>query len=306
MTIYEKNGKYGIRIEQVMSDEFEVLNVIEKEDAICNLFWKEQNKNLHLSFYSGIKEIQALEFMDYLVHNYTIVQGNAQEAKAMLDGVFLQTMLMEYEENSIEQLLQKIVGKYFADCGCIYAVEFAEKNKDSILKMSSYRKKKIPWFYVKTTDFLSAGEKFYLKSIENQSRVLLEASDDIYIMIGQRGEIYHIDREKFEKTYEASEEYLDIFEQMLSFIPEVQKYEDGEYISLDEMAHLCYPKTYSGIYAIPLEGRTKVFNPYNDGQYFLGQEGDYLAIRKDDLQDIYIIQKNIFHESYEEEEVVKF
>ena len=45
---------------------------------------------------------------------------------------------------------------------------------------------------------------FYLKSIENQSRVLIEASDDIYIMIGQRGEIYHIDKEKFEKTYEAS------------------------------------------------------------------------------------------------------
>ena len=105
MTIYEKNGKYGIKIEQVVSDGFEVSNILEREESVCSLFWKEQNKNLQLAFYSNIKEIQALEFMDYLVHNYTIVQGNAYEAKAMLDGVFLQTMLMEYEENSIEQLL---------------------------------------------------------------------------------------------------------------------------------------------------------------------------------------------------------
>ena len=199
----------------------------------------------------------------------------------------------------MQQGLEKIVERYFSNCECLYAVEYAKKNQDMIFKMPFYTKKKIPWAYVKTTDILQAGEKFYLKSLENQSRVLLDASENIYIMIGQRGEIYHMDREKFENTYETSEEYLDIFEQMLSYMPEIQRFEDDEFVSLDEIAHLCYPKTSGGIYAIPLEHRTKVFNPYSSGQYFLGQEGDYLAIRKDDLQDIYIIQKDIFQESYE-------
>ena len=300
MIIYEKNRMYGIKIEEMPVEKFDKTDGMEKEIRVCNLFWAEQNKDISLSFYSNIKEIQALEFMDYLVHDYAIVQGNAHKAQVVLDGVFLQTMLLEFEENTIEGLLKKITENYFANCGCIYAVEFAEKNKDLILKMPDYTKKKIPWSYVKTTDFMQTGEKFYLKSIENQSRILLEASEDIYIMIGQRGEIYHIDREKFEKTYEASEEYLDIFEQMLSYMPEIQRYEDDEFVSLDDLAHLCYPKTSEGIYAIPLECRTKVFNPYNNGEYFLGRKGDYLAIRKDDIQDIYIIQKNIFHESYEE------
>lgn len=299
MIIYEKNGMYGIKIEKKASEKTDETDVVKNEISICNLFWEEQNKDIIISFYSGIKEIQALEFMDYLVHDYAIVQGDALKAQVVLDRIFLQTMLMEYEEDTIEGLLKKITERYFADCDCIYAVEFAEKNREWILKMSSYTKKRIPWSYVRTTDFMHIGEKFYLKSIENQSRILLEASDDIYIMIGQRGEIYHIDREKFEKTYEASDEYLDIFEKMLSYMPEIQRCEDGEYVSLDESAHLCYPKTYGGIYAIPLVCRTKVFNPYNNGEYFLGQEGDYLAIRKDDLQDIYIIQKNIFYESYE-------
>lgn len=300
MIKYDKKGKYGIKIEQVPLEKFNETDVIEKEKQICNLFWAEQNKDILFSFYSSIKEIQALEFMDFLVHDYVIVQGNAHKAQAVLDAVFSQTMLMEFEENTIQGLLEKIVERYFTNCECIYAAEYAEKNRNLILNTSLYTKKKIPWAYVKTTDVLQTGEKFYLKSLENQSRVLIEASEEIYIMIGQRGEIYHINREKFEKTYEASEEYLDIFEQMLSYMPEIQRYEDGEFVSLDEIAHLCYPKTSGGIYAISLDGRTKVFNPYNDGQYFLGQEGDYMAIRKDDLQDIYIIQKDIFLESYEE------
>ena len=299
MIKYEKNGKYGIKIEQVSLEKFNETDDMKKESPICNLFWAERNKDILLSFYSNISEIQALEFMDYLVHDYVIVQGDAQKAQAVLDRVFLQAMIMTFEENTIEGLLEKITESYFTNCACIYAVEFAEKHRDMILKMSSYAKKKVPWAYVKTTDILQTGEKFYLKSIENQSRILIEASEDIYIMIGQRGEVYHMNREKFEKTYEESEEYLDIFEQMLSYLPEIQKYEEEEYISLDEIAHLCYPKISGGIYAMALDCRTKVFNPYNSGQYFLGQEGDYLAIRKDDLQDIYVIQKDIFHESYE-------
>lgn len=300
MIKYERNGKYGIKIEQVPLEKFSEMDSVEQENSVCNLFWAEQNKDIRLSFYSNIKEIQALEFMDYLVHNYVIVQGNAQKAQVVLDAVFLQAMYMEFEEDTTERLLEKIVERYFAHCCCVYAVEYAEANREMILKLPSYTKRKIPWAYVKTTDILQAGEKFYLKSIENQSRILIEASEDIYIMIGQHGEIYHINKEKFEKTYEASEEYLDIFEKMLDYIPEIQRQDDGEYIAIDEIAHLCYPKISGGVYAIPLDCRTKVFNPYNNGEYFLGQEGDYLIIRKDDLQDIYIIQKDIFHESYVE------
>ena len=57
-----------------------------------------------------------------------------------------------------------------------------------------------------------------------------------------------------------------------------------------------------GIYAKCLERRTKVFNPYNEGEYFVGRKGDYLAIRQDDLSDIYIIKNGIFQETYEEME----
>ena len=38
---------------------------------------------------------------------------------------------------------------------------------------------------------------------------------------------------------------------------------------------------------------------HNKGEYFVGTSGDYLAIRKDDISDIYIIQREIFAQTYE-------
>lgn len=301
MIKYDKQGNCGIKIEQIELEKLQNKEVVQSEqENICTLFWAEENKDVRLLFCSNTQLIQALEFMDYFVQDYVIVQGDSHMAQAVLAVAFLQAMMLDFETETISELLEKITQMYFEKCYCIETKEFADKNRDMILQMPKYSKKRISWAYVKTTDIMKAGDKFYLTSMENQSRILLEASEDLYIMIGQRGEVYHINKEKFERTYEPSEEQLDIFEQMLSYLPEIQSYETEEFITLDEIAYLCYPKTSGGIYAVPLEYRTKVFNPYNNGEYFLGREGDYLAIRYDDLVDIYIIQKDIFKESYEE------
>lgn len=44
----------------------------------------------------------------------------------------------------------------------------------------------------------------------------------------------------------------------------------------------------------------KVFTAWDEEKYMLGKEGDYLAVRMDDLHDIYIIEKSIFQRTYEE------
>lgn len=301
MIKYDEQGKCGIKIEQISLEALEKLDYIpEKQENLCTLFWAEDGNDIRLLFYSTSKSIQALEFMDYLAQDYVIVQGDEKIAQVVLAPVFLQAMMLDFEAKDIAGLLEKITEMYFVRCRSIYTQDFVKENHDMILGMPRYVKKKIAWAYVRTTDIMKAGDKFYLKSFENESMIILEASDDLYIMIGCRGEIYHINRDKFEQTYEPSEEQLDIYEQMLSYLPEVKSCEDGTFITLDEIAHLCYPKASGGIYAVSLESRTKVFNPYNNGEYFLGREGDYMAIRQDDLLDIYIIQKDIFHETYEE------
>ena len=301
----------SIQVEQLSLEEWTNRNSLLEEqinkDSLlqthsCTLFWAKDKQDIRLLFYSNNKSIRALEFMDYLVQEYVLVQGDETIAQAVLTPILLQSMMSEFEADNVEQLLEKITETYFSKCAWIYATEYAKEHKEMILQMPRYVKKKVTWAFVKTTDIVEEGKTFYLKSLENESEITLEASPDLYVMIGGRGEIYHIRRTRFEEIYETKEEPIDIFEQMFQYLPEVRACETGEFITLDEIACVCWPKVTKGIYAVSLDCRTKVFNPYNVGEYFVGRKEDYLAIRQDDLSDIYIIKHSIFHETYERAE----
>lgn len=116
----------------------------------------------------------------------------------------------------------------------------------------------------------AAGTKLAVKSLENETGITIVADPDIYIMIGRRGEVYHIRKDKFLATYEPTEEPLDIFTQMLDFIPVVETVSDGGYISIDEMARLCYPKTQAVICCQELKKRTRVFRKIVNRSIFWG------------------------------------
>lgn len=299
-------GKYvpeNIQIVQITADEMvQMVNMAEVLQQTASLYWTKEAERVKILFVSNQKEIRALEFLDYVVENYAIVKGNETKAQAMLDTVFLQVMMSEREVDTIEALFQKIIKQYYTECQWIYAREFVRDNEELIRMLPMYCKKRVPWAYVKATNIAKEGEQICLKSLENESGIVLDISANLYIMIGYRGETYHIDKDKFESTYEISDETLDAYEMMLDYLPEVMKCENGEFVCLEDLAYLCYPKSDKTIYAKELDCRVKVFNPYNNGEYFLGRAGDYLAIREDDLEDIYIIQQEIFYDTYVKKE----
>ena len=203
----------------------------------------------------------------------------------------------------IDKTLDYLVNRsesYFRDCDWIVAAEYGQIHAEEIKKLPFFHKRKIAWAYVKTTDMVSVGKTLRIKSLENESGLEIVAAEDTYIMIGCRGEVYDIRRHKFENSYEITEEPLDVFEQMMDFWPEVQMLPEREFLSIDQYAHLCYPKPGAGIYGRRLEKRTKIF-PVGEGhEYFLGREGDYMAVSPDDLTDIYVIRGDIFEQTYEE------
>lgn len=45
--------------------------------------------------------------------------------------------------------------------------------------------------------------------------------------------------------------------------------------------------------------RIKVFTTWNKDKYMRGKKGDFLACRKDDLHDVYVIERDIFYKTYE-------
>ena len=115
-------------------------------------------------------------------------------------------------------------------------------------------------------------------------------------MIGIQGEIYPNKKAKFERSYECSEEPY-IFEG--EYEPTIKDSMEGKHISLVPYANTCISTGEVYIYAKQLNNRVKVFTEWDDEKYMLGKEGDYLAVRKDDLHDIYIIEEQIFESTYQ-------
>ncbi len=263
------------------------------------LVWEEQ-ENYRVMFFSASHRVRALEFLDALLSEYGLVKGNAEYAFGWISRSILDALLSSMNlANSMEYYLE-MTYRYFHDTDVVQAREYAKAHQEEIPKRKRYIKAKKSWAYVKTAEIARPGEELLIKMLENESGLKVVAGEDTYIMIGFRGEVYFISREKFERTYEPSEEALDVFEQMMDFLPEAEKVSDGSIISLDEYARLCYPKPGKGIYAVPLKKRTKVFPANGSDEYFLGKAGDFMVIRADDIEDIYIIDKDVFTETYEE------
>lgn len=259
----------------------------------------EEHNQAQVLFVSGSKQIRAVEILEYMLSEFGLVKGDAGKATGVVSLAILRSQMSDAETATTADYFAKVIDGYIENTTCIVADEYAVQNENHIKNLPLYSKRKTKWAVVKSTDIVNEGEVFTIKSLENESGENIVAGKAVCIMIGCRGEIYHISAEKFNNTYELSTEKLDIFEEMLDFIPEVQLVETGEYISVDDKARICYPKNNIKIHAEQLKGRTKIFQGDGSGNYFLGRTGDYMAVRADDIRDIYIIQKEIFESTYE-------
>ena len=61
----------------------------------------------------------------------------------------------------------------------------------------------------------------------------------------------------------------------------------------------CVTTGSSRIYVREIDRTTKIFTAWDEERYMLGKAGDFLAVRENDLNDIYIVEKNIFKLTYE-------
>lgn len=275
-------------------------NIVFANEYKCNMLLVicTEEENCIVNCISSNRRIRALEFMDYLFGKYGITDGNIQTAKGKVSKVILEVHISETETNGITDYFLRRVNDYFTGTKIINCMI----DNVSIDGMKKYHKKSMPWAFVKTVDICPKGNRICVKSLENTTGTIITSDDEVYIMIGNRGEVYDIRKNKFYSSYESTNETLDVFALMPDSIPTVIDINNGNCISIDELAHICYPKQENGIFARELTERTKVFGMNNNLDYFIGKKGDYMAVRADDLQDVYIIKKEIFYSTYEMEE----
>ena len=164
-----------------------------------------------------------------------------------------------------------------------------------------YRKKCLPIGYVKATDMYPEGTSVTVRMLEGD--LPFTVKKDTYFIIGIEGEVYKNDEAYFLSHNNPTDEPYEFVGEYAPTVHTAVKTDSfgegtGTRKSLKDYAKTCIPKEGSYVFAKKLTRRTKVFVSWSDN-YMLGKPGDYLAARKENPKDVYIINKDIMAKSYE-------
>lgn len=295
MIRYSYNDDYEFAVIKAQPCDPNILGLISdfllQVDAIksCVVF-NEVPDGYKFSVRSCIKEVNASELAAFLAQD--IGSGGGHYEKA---GGFISRW--RYEKNfptlHTEAYFNNRMTQYFDSFELIYAEEY----QADIGSMKKYKKRRIPVGYVKADEVLPVGTPITIRTLEGDIDLTVE--EDLYIIIGLKGEVYPNRREKFRRSYEiVDQKYRHGGE--LEYTPTIKDRAEGSTLRLTDYARVCVPTGEVKIYAKELEKGVKVFTAWDKEKYMQGQPGDYLAVRCDDLHDVYVVERNIFGESYDE------
>jgi phosphoglycolate phosphatase len=232
---------------------------------------------IKVSVRSSVREIMASEFAAFICAGVGSGGGNVEMAGGIL--------------KADEDYFIQRVRDYLENFDLIYAgqtpVDFAS--------MKRWRKKAIPVGFAKTEDMFKEGWPVTIRTLEGD--IDLRAGKNIYVMIGIVGEVYPILSEKFEKNYDVLPTPYNL---KTEYLPEVIDKITGDKLSLVAYAHTCLPKGEKIVKAAPVEKPTKVFSYWDSEKYFAAKPGDFLTANEVDLSDCYIVNRQIFFDTYEE------
>ena len=223
---------------------------------------------------------------------FFFANGGGHKQKA---GGFISKSKIDAAGLTIEGYIKSQMQEYFDS----YDIIYADNHNIEVSEMKSYRKLKIPVRYVKTTDIFVTGTPILIRTLEGDAEAV--ACEGIHLMIGISGEVYPIKLEKFRSSYmqiSAAEALEAEFTFNYTYSPTVKNKITGEVIELITHSKSCVATGEVSILAKPLMRNTKVFTAWNPDGYMYGSAGDYLAVKAEDINDVYIIQKDIFVKTY--------
>lgn len=299
---YEYNESYRYAVVEAAPCDPNILGMISdlmlEVDAVDTcLVFSVLPFGVKISVRSCVKEVKASELADFITKGIGSGGGHLEKA-----GGFIQQELILPEcqkkgypmtKEGIEKLLIYRMTDYFDDIEIIHSDCYLADLSD----MKLYKKKRLTLGYVVATEIMPEGSNGLIRTLEGDLDV--DIQKDIYIMIGIKGEVYPTMKEKFEMGYKR----LDTpYRFRGEYEPVIRDNVEGHNISLIPYAKSCFSTGESCIYVKQLDHRVKVFTPWDEEKYMLGKEGDYLAVRENDLHDVYIIEQSIFAETYEKVE----
>lgn len=298
MIRYSYNDDYRFAVIKSQPCDPNVLGLIsdfllQVDKILTCVVFNENSDGYKFSVRSCIREVNASELASYLAD--AIGSGGGHYEKA---GGFISMKLYEeqYPKLHAEAYFNNRMTEYFDNHEIIYAANY----DIDVSNMKLYHKKKLPVGYVKADELLPAGTPITIRTLEGD--VDLTVEEDLYIMIGIKGEVYPNREAKFRQSYrQTGEKYcMGNCLSKTEYLPVIKNRVDSSSLFLADYAKICIPTGEVNIYARPLQKAIKVFTAWDEDKYMHGDAGDYLAARCDDLHDIYVVDKDIFEICYEE------
>lgn len=297
MLRYSFNDEYGFAVIKSQPCDPNILGLISdfllQVDCINTcVVYNETNDGYKISVRSCVKEVNASELAAFLTENVGSGGGHYEKA-----GGFISKKLYNEKYKSLhpEGYFNNRMLEYFDSFDLIYAKDYSADISD----MKMYEKNKLPLGYVNMWEVLPLGTPITIRTLEGD--VDMVVASDLVVMIGIRGEVYPNNAEKFKRSYMMEDrEYIYECDTDMKYIPTIKVRTTGENLVLTDYAKSCVPSGTVKIYAKPLLRGVKVFTAWDKGKYMLGKPGDFLAVRNDDMHDVYVIEKKIFAKTYSE------
>ena len=245
---------------------------------------------------SDTPEVRADEFAAYIAKNIGSGGGHVDKAGGFIQNELLSQNYKSYAQASpreriaaVTPILRDRMHQYYEESDIIYA----GKTKVKKTGMKEYEKLPVKQGYAVPSEFLPLGTKILVRSMEGDLSLVVE--EDTVIMIGIRGEVYPTKQETFKTNYKKLKGKYNL---KLEYSPTIKKIVSSETIDLAPYAHMCISTGGNHIMARPLKKAAKVFTKWHKNEYLKGEPGDYLAYKTSDPDDIYIIGKDFFAQSY--------
>ena len=238
-------------------------------------------------------ECPADEVAAYLAEGTGAGGGHKYKAGGWID---LSKASPDGNREKAENMLKTRLAAYFTDYDVIYAGRYHA----DVSLMQKYEKLPARVGYVRSSDIAPEGAKMIVRMLEGEFEVT--SDKNTFIMLGIAGELYPISRDKFEYAYRMTDEDyvpdMEIASDLKEYEPTVRDSLSGEIKTIRNYVHGCMSDDNSKIYAEELKKKTKVFTRWDEDTFMLGNPGDILAVRAEDLNDVYIIRRKIFDKSY--------
>lgn len=247
------------------------------------------DERIKFSVRTAIREVKASDLTVWLSHDVGWGGGHREKAGGLIVGAKYAARFSEVPPvEFFAQRLKEYLSRYeVIDCTNLSASVARSLNMSA---MKNYRKMPVKLGFVPCRELFEKRTRLQIRMLEGDVDIMTD--EDMILMIGVKGEVYPMQRAKFEESYAVIDEPFSL---PISYPPTILDHNAGTRISLWEYAKICIGGG-GHVSAARLASGVKLFTLWDSENYLLGNVNDWIVkLARDDL---YVVTADVFEKLY--------